>query len=123
MSVTIGSRRRGDRGRDGAETVYCGRPSALGNPHPVGRTCPICRVPHTREDAIALYDLWLTARLASDTRQRRAFDVLLRALAEGRDLLLVCHCRSEPRGETGPACHADVIRRLLAERAALRGRR
>jgi hypothetical protein len=114
MSATIGSRRRGDRG------LYVGRPSALGNPHPVGVRCPACGTLHTREEAIALYREWLVPLLGLDTRQERTFAVIERALAEGRDLVLVCHCRSEPHGETGPACHADVIRRLLAERAARR---
>jgi hypothetical protein len=114
MSVTIGSRRRGDRG------VYVGRPSALSNPYAIGGHVAGKSAGLTRDEAIDLYERWLVRQLASDTPQRRAFDVLLRALAEGRDVLLVCWCRSEPHGETGPACHADVLRRLLAERAAQR---
>jgi hypothetical protein len=108
MSVTIGSRRRGDRG------VYVGRGvSALGNPFAIGTQ-------GSRAQVIAKYEAWLRAELDQDTPARREFDRLLTRLIAGEPLTLVCWCRSEPHGETGPACHADAIRRLLAERAARR---
>jgi hypothetical protein len=114
--------KRGSPRIAGADSVYVGRPSALGNPYAIGGHVAGKSAGLTREETIDLYERWLVRQLASDTPQRRAFDVLGRALAEGRDLVLVCHCRSEPHGETGPACHADVLRRLLAERERERER-
>jgi hypothetical protein len=108
MSVTIGSRRWGDRGH------YVGRGvSALGNPFAIGTQ-------GARAEVIAKYEAWLRLQLDEDTPARREFARLLARVIAGEPLTLVCWCRSEPHGETGPACHADVIRRLLAERAARR---
>jgi hypothetical protein len=106
MSVTIGSRRRGDRGH------YVGRGvSALGNPFAIGTQ-------GSRAEVIAKYEAWLRAELEENTPARREFDRLLARLVAGEHVRLICWCRSEPHGETGPACHADAIRRLLTERAA-----
>jgi hypothetical protein len=114
MSVTIGSRRRGDRG------VYVGRPSALSNPYAIGGHVAGKSAGLTRDEAIDLYERWLVRQLASDTPARREFDRLLARLIAGEHLCLICWCRSEAHGETEPACHADALQRLLTERAAQR---
>lgn len=79
-------------------TAYIGRPSLYGNPHPLGRTCPICRVWHTREQAIARFRRdWYSDRYAGIREQ---------AARELRDHVLLCFCKPND-------CHGDVIAEWL----------
>ena len=89
-TTVIHHRDRGSLPQD--RVVYIGRPSFWGNPHPVGRTCPRCRVTHTRAEAIAAFEASLTAE------QRRLLPTL-------KGKVLVCWCA--PR-----SCHGDVLARL-----------
>lgn len=91
--------------------------SPLGNPHPIGRTCPICHARHGRGDAIAAYRTWLAEQMAAGPGNP-AHDQILRLAryaASGRPLRLACWCSPAP-------CHADVIKeeveRVLAAVAA-----
>jgi hypothetical protein len=72
-------------------TVYCGRPSPLGNPFPIGPGC-------TREESIAKFEEYA----------RNNPEVLewIKVLPE--DAVLACWCAPKP-------CHCDVIIKLWKE--------
>ncbi len=74
--------------------TYIGRPSKWGNRHPVGFLCPICRVVHSREEAIKEFK----KDLANDEK-------LLGALHELKGKELGCWCKPK-------ACHGDVLKEL-----------
>lgn len=75
--------------------VYIGRPSIYGNRHPLGRTCPVCRVWHTRESCIEAFKV--------DWESPRYLLIRETALREiGPDVVLLCFCAPQ-------ACHGDVI--------------
>lgn len=69
--------------------------SILGNPYTLKQG--------NREEVIALYHQWLTARLQADTPQARAIEALAERVRQGERLALICWCAPL-------ACHADVIR-------------
>lgn len=73
------------------DAVYVGRPTPFGNPHPVGRACPICHVWHTRDEAIALYCLELSPDV--EARARREL--------RGRDVWCWCPAHRP--------CHGDFL--------------
>jgi hypothetical protein len=68
---------------------YVGRPSKFGNQHPIG-SCPLCRLEHTREEAIAAYKKDLTPELVQVIKE------------ELRGCNLICWCAPKP-------CHADIL--------------
>ena len=77
--------------------VFIGRPSKWGNPHPVGRTCPLCGFTHSQGHAIVSFRQWW---LAEGQRSLRA-----EALVELKDKVLGC-----PGGLCTPDfCHGKVI--------------
>lgn len=80
---------------------YVGRPSVLGNPF----TMP----PHSREEAIFMYESWL--RQSTNVRVCQEIDRLTDFARKG-DLVLVCWCN--PLG-----CHGDIIKKIIEERLAL----
>lgn len=90
--------------RRGAEGVYVGRPSPLGNPFPA-------EIEALRSEAIERFRAWLWRRLQSDTPQRREIERLA-ALEDGT---LVCWCAPKP-------CHADVIVRAIEWTRSQKGR-
>jgi len=84
--------------------VYCGRPGngfsgEYGNPHPVGKFCPICRVTHNRGEAIGAFRRDAQKRFASDSTYRRFVERL-------RGKKGVCFCAPLP-------CHVGVYVELL----------
>ena len=82
------------------EGVYVGRPSALGNPHPIG-WCKLCQREHDRAGAIQNYRRWLWDKI----KQRDA--AVMQALGQlGEDSVLICWCAPAP-------CHGDVIVRAV----------
>jgi len=89
------------------KTVYIGRgcfgfrESKYHNPFKIG-------VHGDRAEVLAKYELY--ARVLLDDDPAWLDDL------NGADVLL-CWCRKE--GETGPACHGDVLVKLLAERQAV----
>ncbi len=91
--IHIRDRRPGD--------VYIGRAGHgedgyFGNPHPVGRMCPICRVVHERGEAVVAFKRTFWKRIHEDREYLRR----VMALKEKR---LVCFCKPN-------ACHGDVIK-------------
>lgn len=94
------------------ETEHCWRihrPYSLGNPYTVEQ--------YGREQAIRLYRKWLHRQWTEYQRTGNTTPTvksLLRMLdyAKTLDLVLVCYCKSESRGETTP-CHGDVIREVV----------
>ncbi len=105
--IRIGRLRR-DKG------ISVARPRALGNPYPITPDC-------SREEAIASYREWLSSILEARSAQKTAFDTRVRAafeaiveLARAGDVTLLCWCRAV--GETGPACHAEVIAEFVRKR-------
>jgi hypothetical protein len=97
-TITIGNKRRNDRG------IYIGRPSALGNPFVIGRD-------GDRAAVIRKYQAWLAEQL-KNAKSAASFELQrLAKQAEQRDICLVCWCAPEP-------CHGDIIKcaieRLLA---------
>jgi hypothetical protein len=94
-TITIGNKRRNDRG------IYIGRPSALGNPFVIGRD-------GDRAAVIRKYQAWLAEQLKN---AKSAASVELQRLAkqaEQRDICLVCWCAPEP-------CHGDIIKRAIEQ--------
>lgn len=100
MEVIITSRKRGGRGE------YVGRPSPLGNPYPM-------RNEGERIKVIRAFARWFQRAKEEDPAVRAELDRLYRVLKSGR-LELTCWC--SPR-----KCHAEIIARELAARAAREG--
>ncbi len=78
--------------------AYVGRPSALGNPFPLGAA-------GSRSEVIASYKGWLWKQMQTPGPVEDALLALLQQGRAGR-LELVCWCAPL-------ACHADVIRAAL----------
>lgn len=76
-------------------TVYVGRPTIFGNPFKVGRGI-------TQEEAVRLYDEWLSGRLqvGNDAAKK-----VLSSLHELKGKNLSCWCDDDK------PCHADVLLR------------
>jgi hypothetical protein len=94
-TITIGNKRRNDRG------IYIGRPSALGNPFVIGRD-------GDRAAVIRKYEAWLAEQIKS---AKSAASIELRRLvqqAAQRDICLVCWCAPEP-------CHGDIVKRAIEQ--------
>lgn len=84
--------------------VYIGRAGRgedgyFGNPHPVGRSCPICKVEHQQEEAVEAYRVTFKARIEKDPEFKRR-------VTELRGKSLGCFCKPKP-------CHGDVIAEFL----------
>lgn len=84
--------------------VYIGRSgnglfSTLGNPHPLHRTCPLCKVVHLRGEAIAVHRAEAIARYEVDSAYRQEVELL-------RGNFAVCFCSPLP-------CHGQVYDELL----------
>lgn len=71
--------------------IYVGRPTKWGNPHPVGRLCPRCRIIHTQGEAVKAFEEDLTPTMKRVARRE----------LRGHDL--VCWCAPKP-------CHAYIWR-------------
>ena len=97
--------RRGRYDRLPAGVRLVTRGSRWGNPHPVDRDCPRCRVVHDRADAIARYraDVQTAAGLVGLLAPSAGDPVAawLAPLADADGL--ACTCRLEAD------CHADVL--------------
>lgn len=78
-------------------TVYIGRPSVFGNPHPIGY-CSACCCTHDRATAIAAF--------AEDVREMPNTVRAIEQLPE--DAVLGCWCSPKP-------CHGDTIIELWNE--------
>ncbi len=72
--------------------LYIGRPSKWGNIHPIKYLCPICKVRHTRDEAIQKYEDDLAAN-----------DDLIACLHELKGKTLGCWCKPK-------RCHGDILR-------------
>ena len=93
--------------------VYIGRighgqEGYFGNPHPLGRRCPLCARQHTREDCLDAYRVYFLARVADDPE----FRARVLALQGTR---LGCFCRPQ-------RCHGDIIVAWLDEEEECRER-
>lgn len=71
----------------------------LGNPHPVGKWCTICRTTHQRGEAVKAYERTFADRIETDPLFRETV-LSLKGKALG------CFCAPS-------ACHGDVIKRWL----------
>jgi O-acetyl-ADP-ribose deacetylase (regulator of RNase III) len=84
--------------------VYIGRAGKgqdgyFGNPHPVGKPCPICGITHKKGDAAKAYQETFDARIEVDPIFRRRIHAL-------KGKVLGCFCKPGP-------CHGDVIANYL----------
>ena len=84
-------------------TVSVCRPGKWGNPHPVGKPCPMCEGEiHTRQEAVNEYE--------ADGMHACAI-TLAQARAELRGKNLACFCPLDK------PCHADVLLRMANAKA------
>ncbi|MBI9082723.1 MAG: DUF4326 domain-containing protein [Desulfobacterales bacterium] len=103
--------RRSDWGNTKAKRVLIMRPSALGNPFPIGAK-------YTRETCIEAYRVWLWQKMqAVDERVMVALENIAGHIEDGFDVHLVCCCAPL-------ACHGDVVKAavewMMAENAKAR---
>jgi Domain of unknown function (DUF4326) len=85
------------------------RGSPLGNPFKI-------KTEAERADAIASYEQWLKEKIDEGDRSViGALDALVARFRAEEHLVIYCWCRSY--GQDAPACHADVIARVVRERA------
>lgn len=92
--------------RDSDYDVYIGRPGQglsgpFGNPHPVGKICPICKIEHRRGEAVAAFERWFFSDEPAAARYRSEID---KGIKPGDRL--GCFCK-QPSVEV--ACHGDTI--------------
>ena len=95
-------------------TVYVGRPSALGNPFShlnLKHTIKVASV----EDAVERYAEWLDARIKDTYNVRDALDHIIDVAEEhNNEVYLACWCKDEVHPNTSDhQCHADVIRSVI----------
>jgi hypothetical protein len=88
----VGNKYAGDTG------VYCGRPTALGNPYEIG-ACG------DRDEACDLYEVWFNDH-RGDPTVRHMLNMLLEKHKREGNITLLCYCA--PR-----RCHCDTIARYL----------
>jgi len=80
--------------------IYCGRGSALGNPHAITATV-------TRDRACAMFAGHLTEMLSKkDKRIVSALDAIANTSLDGQPVNLVCFCAPQQ-------CHGDYIKKLV----------
>lgn len=88
-----------------ARAFYVGRGSPLGNPNAVKP-----HGPHTREEAILLYEQHLREHVRKRTPSVvRELNRIYAHAKANEETLLLCFCAPH-------ACHADVIKRLIEEK-------
>jgi hypothetical protein len=86
--------------------LFCGRETSfrpqpglintkMGNPHPVGRICPVCKVTHAQSEAAHAY-------VPDRAKVERIADFVIR----GKQVALYCFCNPEP-------CHCDRIKEAV----------
>ena len=78
--------------------IYGGRPSILGNSHPIG-FCKICSRIHDRQDCIDEYRKDFNKRINNDVEFRNAVFAC-------KDIVVACWCKPA-------ACHCDIIVEFL----------
>lgn len=85
--------------------IYIGRGSIFGNPFKITSILP-------REDAIDLFEIWLSGRLDEYDDFYKALrpqrEALLKALPKLKGKTLGCWCAPKP-------CHGDVLARMADE--------
>lgn len=82
--------------------------SVLGNPFKITKES-------ARAASVALYEKWLAEQLAIEkSPQNLEIDRLAGIVKREGSLTLLCWCRSV--NDTSPACHCDVIKRVIEER-------
>lgn len=79
--------------------VYCGRPSALGNPFRM-------KTEAQRALVIVQFMKWFEVQLQTDTPARRMYRRILYKLQRGQNVVLTCWCHPKP-------CHTEIIRDRL----------
>lgn len=85
-------------------TVSVCRPGKWGNPHPVGKPCPMCDGEiHTRQEAVDCYE--------ADVKHACAITIA-QARAELRGKNLACFCPLVDAQNNYCPCHADVLLRV-----------
>lgn len=94
--ITVTNRRTGGYG------IYIGRPSPLGNPHPVGRL--------SRAEAIERFRRDLEASIGTGDARDREITRLVEIYRKVGRLEITCWCNPLP-------CHGDVIARFIKELA------
>lgn len=88
----------------GAQGVYIGRGSPLGNPFPIGTT-----VQDSRENVIKRYRIWLNDKIkADDDAVCNALNDIAEQSLTPQGVQLECFCAPKP-------CHGDVIREVIIE--------
>ncbi len=81
--------------------IYCGRPGSgieyapYGNPHTVYDICPLCRVKHSRGEAIPLFEEYFYSEQGKELRE-----LVKKNIKKG--MRLGCFCSPKK-------CHADII--------------
>lgn len=96
--------------RDSEYDVYIGRPGKgqpgrFGNPHPVGKTCLICRTEHRRGEAVAVFNQWfLSDHLAAIGYRKNVDDYIKPGDRLG------CFCK---QSLVEVACHGDIIAKYV----------
>lgn len=105
--------------KTGENVFDCARPSIFGNPytHIKDKKTKALYIVKDREEAIALYDPYFDAALASDDefgqKFREAFDEMYEMYKKHGEIFLGCYCKPEQ------TCHCDVIRKKLLRRSML----
>jgi hypothetical protein len=85
--------------RNGAQGVYIGRPSLLGNPFKMSSEAD-------RETVVAQYRKWLLPEIQRDGKVQRAVLKILEDVQQDKEVNLVCWCAPQP-------CHGDVIKEVI----------
>ena len=89
--------------------VYIGRPSCLGNPFSHLENTKADFKVKDREEAVALYEVWLKEQLRENVRVRQEMLNLYNNWRESGELNLICWCSPK-------RCHGDVIKEFLTRR-------
>ena len=89
----VGSKYRGDKG------VYCGRPTALGNPYSISANM-------TRDQACDAYEAHFNKVKDGDPVIRALLTALMRVHRDKGTVTLLCYCAPK-------RCHCDTIARYL----------
>lgn len=101
--IEIANKRRlsPNRGMDGWQEFYVGRPNPLGNPIKITYET-------NREQAVALYEIHLKESLHTHNPVRAEFSKIMKAVVFGDNVRLICWCYPQ-------LCHANVIAKIAQE--------
>lgn len=93
----------------GAQGIYVGRGSALGNPYSSNSALSHTITAESREHSVAMYEKWLRNMIKMKDPAVTGMLNSIWSKAKQENVNLVCFCAPK-------LCHADIIKKIIEEK-------